>query len=223
MVYTLTRNYEGYGGGLLSPDCRRFYVNISKNASSYMADILSRQGWSAAVHGRDHCAWHEVTELVIVLRDPVDRWCSGVAQYLMTRILNSVGYQSHLDAEAEYRVEDMPLSASAFLIAYNTIIERFIFDNLDLLDDHVWAQHEFFQHIMPRVPRRYIIVDHKFEQNLQAAGIQTFADADRNSSDSNMDQSMLKHYFQRKLESRADLMRLVRTTYARDYELIDNA
>jgi hypothetical protein len=223
MTYTFTRNYDGYGGGLLSPDCRRFYVNISKNASSYMVDTLSRQGWTAATYGRDDCSWHQVNEVLVVLRDPMDRWCSGVAQYLMTRILNNVGYQTHLDTEHEYRIEDMPLSASAFLISYNNLIERFIFDNLDLLDDHVWAQHEFFRDIMPDVPRRYLIMSEEFEDNLRSAGIQTFPNADRNSSDDNIDMSILKNFFRNKLDTRPDLMKLIQATYARDYGLITNA
>lgn len=220
MPYTFNRNYEGYGGGLLSPDRRRFYINISKNASSYMADILHRQGWSAATYGRKECDWDAITEVLIVLRDPVDRWCSGVAQYLMTRILNSVGYQTHLDTENSYRNEDMPVSARAFLIAYNGLVERLIFDNLDLLDDHVWAQHEFFQDIMPGIARRYIVMDDDFEKKLHSAGIETFADGDRNSSNNDPDQSILKTFFLEKLQSRRDLMQLVQATYAIDYDYI---
>jgi hypothetical protein len=220
MTYTLTRNYSGYGGGLLSPDCRRFYVNISKNASSYMVDTLSRQGWTAAVYGKNDCSWDQIEKMLIILREPVDRWCSGVAQYLMTRILNSVGYQSHFDDESVYRTEDMPLSAPAFLAAYNNIIERFIFDNLDLLDDHVWQQHEFFRNILPDVDKHYIVIDDNLDQKLQAWGLQTFSDADRNSSSQSLDQSVLKEFFQKKLNSRPDLMKMVRNTYARDYEII---
>lgn len=223
MTFTITRNYQGRNGGLLSPDNQRFYVNISKNASSYMSDILWRQGWTAAVYDSEDQDWNRVTELVIVLRDPVDRWCSGVAQYLMTRILNNIGYQTYLDSESAHDIEDTPLSAAAFIVAYNCIIERFIFDNLDLLDDHVWAQHEFFQHIMPTVPRRYIVMSERFEQNILNAGIKIFPDADRHSCDDNMDQSMLKNFFRRRLESKPNLMQLVATTYARDYEIIRNA
>ena len=115
MSDTLTRTYDGYGSGFLSPDCHRFYVNISKNASSYMTDTLSRQGWTAARYGHDACDWTLVREMLVILRDPVDRWTSGVAQYLMTRILNSVGTNSFLSTDAQHDIEDYPLSAPAFI------------------------------------------------------------------------------------------------------------
>ena len=188
-----------------------------------MADILKRQGWHIARHGYDNIDYSSVKELLIVLRDPVDRWTSGVAQYLVGRILNSVGYNTFLDGDAGDTVEDQALSASAFIISYNALIERFIFDNLDLLDDHVWVQAEFFEWILPQVPRRYVVMSENFESDLLALGIQTFADGDRNFSGDDMDKAMLKHFFQQRLDLRPTLMKKVKMTYARDYELIRNA
>jgi hypothetical protein len=223
MSTSLTRNYDGYGSGFLSPDCRRFYINISKNASSYMLDILGRQGWTSARYGYDSCRYDEVKEMIVVLRDPVDRWTSGVAQYLVTKILNPIGFNTFLDDKAPGRIEDSILSASAFIIAYNVLVERFIFDNLDLLDDHVWLQAEFFEHVLPGVPRRYVIMNNDFESQLNRLGIATFADADRNFSGDDQDKAVLKDFFQRKLDSDPMLLQRVKMTYARDYEIMRNA
>jgi len=198
-------------------------VNISKNASSYMADILSRQGWTVARWGHDNRDYSLVKEMIVILRDPVDRWTSGVAQYLITRILNSIGSNSYIDDDAVDDVETYPLSASAFIIAYNALIERFIFDNLDLLDDHVWLQSAFFEHIMPDVPRRYVVISDDFAHHLDLLGIETFPDGDRNFSGDDPDKSMLKYFFQERLDRKPSLMKKVKMTYSRDYEIIRNA
>ena len=223
MSDSLTRNYDGYGSGFLCPDNRRFYINISKNASSFMADILSRQGWTAVRYGYDNCDYDRVQEMIVILREPVDRWTSGVAQYLVTKILNYTGPNSYIDKQGPNEPEDYPLSASAFIIAYSPLIERFVFDNLDLLDDHVWPQAEFFQYILPHVTRRYVVMSAAFEQNLRDIDIQVFADGDRNFSGNDPDKSMLKHFFQQRLAEKPTLLKKVKMTYAKDYELIRNA
>lgn len=225
MGYTLTRNYDGYGSGLLSPDNHYFYINISKNASSYMVDVLSRQGWTVARHGHDTCNWDQVACALVVLRDPVDRWISGVAQYLVTKILNPVGTNTYHDDsdDTEPDTENHAIPATAFVVAYSALIERFVFDNLDLLDDHVWPQHEFFESILPDVPRHYIMLDHSFEQQLERVGVKSFVDGDRNASDQHIDHVVLKKFFQDRLHQKPALIKRVQRTYARDYELIRNA
>lgn len=185
-----------------------------------MADILSRQGWQIARYGHDSRDYSDVQELIVVLRDPVDRWTSGVAQYLVTKILNPIGYNTFLDDTAEHSIEDYPLSAASFIIAYNALVERFIFDNLDQLDDHVWLQAEFFDYILPDVPRKYVVMSEDFEHNLNNIGIDTFADADRNFSGDDPDKAILKHFFQQRLDIRPTLLTKVKMTYARDYDLI---
>jgi hypothetical protein len=161
--------------------------------------------------------------MIVILRDPVDRWTSGVAQYLVTMILNYTGSNTYIDTNAIDDAETYPLSASAFVIAYNALIERFIFDNLDLLDDHVWLQCEFFERVLPDVARRYIVIDSNFETNLNLIGIRTFDDADRNFSGDDPDKAILKHFFQERLDRKPSLMKQVKMTYSRDYEIIRNA
>lgn len=223
MSYTITRNYDGYGSGFLNNDSTLFHINISKNASSYMADILPRQGWTACCYGRDTCSYTDVEKMLVILRDPVDRWISGVSQYLVTKILNYHGFNTYLDEHEPANHENKYLSATAFLIAYSPLVERFIFDKLDLLDDHVWPQHEFFENILPRVPRQYVVMDQNFNKNLAALGIVDFADADRNDSDEDEDKAILKSFFKERLENNPGLMNRVRRTYQRDYKLIERA
>lgn len=188
-----------------------------------MADILPRQGWTACCYGRDTCSYTDVEKMLVILRDPVDRWISGVSQYLVTKILNYIGTNTYIEGNETENHENRYLSATAFLIAYSPLIERFIFDKLDLLDDHVWPQHEFFENILPRVPRQYVVMDQNFNKNLESLGIVGFADADRNNSDDDEDKAILKSFFRDRLENSPMLMNRVRRTYQRDYQLIERA
>jgi len=222
MSYLLTRNYDGYGSGFLSPNNQYFYVNISKNASSYMANILPRQGWTAARHGYDNCDYSAVEKVLVILRDPIDRWVSGVSQYLITKILNYIGPNTYIDTNNINNIEHEPISASAFIISYSSLIERFIFDNLDLLDDHVWRQNDFFINILPDVPRHYVLLNKNFEQQLSGFGIKNFTDADWNSSDVNPDKRILKKFFRDRINSNQFLLDKIRNTYNKDYQIINN-
>jgi hypothetical protein len=233
MTYTLTRNYDGDGSGFLSPDGKIFYVNIAKNASSYMADILPRQGWQAARCGHDQCGYGAVERVLVILRCPEYRWISGVSQYLKTKILRSTGPNTYEDDEHDQHdlesgnyLERYPMDAAAFIVAYSALIERFIFDNLDMLDDHVWPQHGFFSHILPFVPRRYMFVNidgYVLDEQLLSMGIQTYEDADHNRSRDDPDLDVLTDFFRKRLISRPFLRRRLHRTYAADYTLIAHA
>ena len=74
----------GYGSGHLSHSKNQFYVNIPKNASSYISVWLINNKWQSKIYNNSDRA----REAIIVLRDPVDRWVSGISQYLSSYIVN---------------------------------------------------------------------------------------------------------------------------------------
>ena len=93
MIEQLRKRGYGYGSGVLSPDARQFIVNIPKNASSYILDWASRHKWTAA-EILEHPRRNDVQEVIVVLRDPVNRWISGIGQYLTSYVLNVTGAYS---------------------------------------------------------------------------------------------------------------------------------
>lgn len=59
------------------------YVNIPKNASVWTKNRLISLGWEEGNYYTDSNQSHDFHKktFIVALRDPVDRWCSGIAEY----------------------------------------------------------------------------------------------------------------------------------------------
>lgn len=67
-----------YGECLSHPDSEFMYVYIPKNASSWTKPNLKDWGWEVYNYHTDELD----KKAIVVLRDPVDRWASGIGEYL---------------------------------------------------------------------------------------------------------------------------------------------
>jgi hypothetical protein len=207
----------GYGSGILSPTHDRFVVNIPKNASSYLLDWSNHHGWTAAeINNIDYP--HTLQELIVVLRDPLQRWISGIAQYLTGYVLNVSGAY---DWSTGPGPDDQRISADTFIEEYNQVVERLLFDNLTRFDDHVWPQFEFFQDLLPQVPRKFFYMDQNFDSNVgDYLGFSPMLGLDRNHSDTNPDTGKIQHFIRARLNTRPELQQRVHRAYAQDYKMI---
>ena len=207
----------GYGSGILSPTHDRFVVNIPKNASSYLLDWGNHHGWTAAeINNIDYS--HTLQEVIVVLRDPMQRWISGIAQYLTGYVLNVTGAYSRDTGPGP---NDQQISADTFIEEYNQVVERLLFDNLNRFDDHVWPQCNFFQDLMPHVPRKFFYIDQNFDSNIGAyLGFLPRSGLDRNNGDSNPDTGKIQHFIRTRLNTRPELQERVHRAYAQDYKII---
>jgi hypothetical protein len=116
------------------------------------------------------------------------------------------------------------MDADQFLDFYNQTTERLIFDVINRFDDHVWPQYEFFENLMPEVPRKYFYMDTSFDHKIaEYLNFEPFAHLDRNSSMSNVNMQKLNAFFVEKFQIRPELKKRVALAYARDYEIIDQA
>lgn len=209
------------GSGLINPDGSRFLLNIAKNASSFMLDLVTRHGWTARLMGADDA---RVTEMIVVLRDPVERWISGAAQYIQTRILSTVGPNGPIFDPAQATHHDYSMQAKEFISQYTDVCERLLFDRLERLDDHVWPQIEFVNGVLVNVPRRYIYMNATFEQQVtQVLGLELAADLDYNRGADHANIACLQEFFRSKINQRPDLLRRIVETYQQDYKLIEKA
>lgn len=67
---------------LESPDRRLRYVPVSKCMSTFLSQWCSQRGWNIVTDF--NASINTDCRYVVVLRDPVDRWVSGIKMYLDT-------------------------------------------------------------------------------------------------------------------------------------------
>ena len=218
MIPQLVDRGFGYGSGTLSPNLSQFIVNIPKNASSYMLDWARRHQWMTTV-ADDHS--DTITEMIVILRDPLDRWVSGIVQYLNTYILSVQGPNGPVFPDEPYLPYNWRMDAVQWIDAYNQSTERLIFDVVNRFDDHVWPQHEFVENLLPAVKRKYFLLDHNFDAAIaDYLGFAPYSDLDSNSAGNNANMRLLQKFFVDRLQQRPDLAQRVIKAYAKDYELI---
>jgi hypothetical protein len=209
----------GYGYGHLSPDCSQFCVSIPKNASSFLSSNLILNGWSGAVVG-DLCSWNQVKTVIVVLRDPLKRWISGMAQYLHSYIFYPNGPNSvFLSKKSSYNKD---LTFDDFKTNYNIVVERLIFDVVNKFDDHVWPQIDFFENLLPHCDRKYFYIDYDFEKNISSyLQLNLNYQDNKNNAESNDLLQQIQSFLLTRLDARPELVDRVRSVYRHDYELIE--
>lgn len=96
------------------------YIHIPKNASSFVKGVLMGSGGF----------WHHSETLVnskenlIILRDPIDRWCSGITQYLynskqdlsIDEVFDKITFDDHTELQT-YFLQGVDLDHSTFMLA----------------------------------------------------------------------------------------------------------
>lgn len=68
-----------FGECMSTPDIDLIYVNIPKNASTWTKNNLLRYNWEFYNYHLDNLYYKHA---FIVLRDPVERWLSGISEYM---------------------------------------------------------------------------------------------------------------------------------------------
>lgn len=218
MIPALVRREFGHGSGMISANQLLFIVDIPKNASSFVSDWTQQHGWQVALaHNHDH----RIAEMIVILRDPVDRWISGIAQYINGWILHAKSfYDTHVGPDSTQQFFD----AGSFIEQYNPVMERLIFDNLERYDDHVWPQSEIIDGLLPDKRKTFFYIDHTWEDRLSAyLGIPKAKNIAKNAGDENPDQKMLQEFFRTRIADRPNLKKMIQDRYRTDYDLIQKA
>jgi len=117
------------GEGMVSPDFKYFYLNIPKNSSSTIKNILSSLGWEFS-----NIVDYPNAKIIVVLRDPIDRWTSGIFEYLLMYHINTISVLCE-----PYNYDLWPMMGER--LGLSLIFERITFD------DHTERQCVFLQNI----------------------------------------------------------------------------
>lgn len=120
------------GDGMVSQDGQHFYVNIPKNASSFIKSCLESLDFKYS-----NIQYHHSATPIVVLRDPIDRWVSGIYEYLLMYHVNLV--DGLCEPYCRGKLDFAPLFNQELLMA--VIFDRITFD------DHTERQVAFLQNI----------------------------------------------------------------------------
>jgi hypothetical protein len=165
------------------------YIHIPKNASSFVKGVLIGSGGF----------WHHSNTLInsnenlIMLRDPIDRWVSGITQYLHNSnqidmptdlVFDKITFDDHTDLQT-YFLQDVDLDKSTFM---------FVDGNL-------------------RANLARWIYDHRYRTNIDVA-IQYNASSED-------DRATTKDYYTKLLDQKPELVLKLQQHFEEDYKLID--
>jgi hypothetical protein len=184
-----------YGECMSHPDSDLMYVHIPKNASSWTKPNLQDWGWEFYNYRTDPLD----KTAIVVLRDPVDRWLSGIA-------------------------ECMTLYHPTFEFEDNETVEL-VFDRITF-DDHTERQVKFVDGLdTDRCV--FFMCDQNYKKNFSAfvaehMGANTYYNyADQHVSSTSPERTKFKEIFSRLLEN-SKYLEQVKNYFADDYHLINN-
>jgi hypothetical protein len=217
MTLALDRSRYQLGTGMVSPDRTRFLITIPKNASSMLASWSGENGWEIS-NIKDHSSLKEV---LIPLRDPVDRWVSGISQYINTYILHPHGPNGPVFPGELITNHDASKTADQFIDDYNYLVERLLLDVIDRFDDHVYEQSGYLQGLDFPDKLTFFLVDPDMITYLSGyLGWRDPINVNDNSGSSDQDICTLQNFFKNRLLDRPELTGRLRKHYIKDYQLL---
>lgn len=194
---------RGYvpGGGMISPT-GVFCLNIPKNASTFLSNVLASNGWQHHILG-DHGPL--VQQAIVIVREPIERWISGFATYASSWLLGE-GYGS------DHFVQD-----------YNDLTERIIFDNL-IFDDHTTPQSAYIDQLPTLMQTTYFRLDRNVVTSIsEYTGLEiVVSDVDANVSEDHYDQKQISKFIRNRINRNPVLKDRISEQFKCDFDLIDS-
>ena len=122
------------------PDTDLMYINIPKNASSWTKPNLKDWGWEFYNYHTDNL-YHK--HAIVVLRDPVERWLSGIAEYMtlyhvnadpipwLDLIFERIAFDDHTESQVLF-IQDININNCTFFLCNEDFKNNFS----DFLNKH---------------------------------------------------------------------------------------
>lgn len=179
-----------FGECMSQPNTDLMYINIPKNASTWTKLILTDYAWEFYNYHTDQLTKHAI----VILRDPIDRWLSGIAEYM---------YLYHPNSDPALWQE--------------LIFERIAFD------DHTESQVLFLQNIDVK-NCTFFMCDINLKKNLlnflnkHNSTVQT----DQHVTADSAERLRFKNFFKQALELNSKYKQQVKQYFEKDYTLINS-
>ena len=188
-------------GGMFVKD-NLVYIPIPKNSSSYIGQLLLKNNWNVG-----NFLTTDLTnkQLIILLRDPIDRWISGMAEYLCSSLLKN------------------GMTSDDIIKNWNNIVQDLVFDQV-IFDDHTEKQVYFIQSIpiencvffnstkRPEQAVKQYLTTHDVNLNIDMV-------IDRNQTQGNKYKEPLVNFLRDQLAQNPSLTNKLMNTYREDYTL----
>jgi hypothetical protein len=185
-----------YGECMSHKDIDLMYVYIPKNASSWTKPNLRDWDWEFYNYKTDNLSKHAL----VILRDPVERWLSGIAEYLTL-----------------YH----PTMQTPFYETSELIFDRICFD------DHTEKQTKFLDGL-DTDNCTFMYCDKHYRENFSKFIAMNLGDNKyynynyQHVSEDSPNRKRFKLIFQRLMDDNPKYLENVRNYYEDDYRLIDN-
>jgi hypothetical protein len=178
------------------------YIPIPKNSSSYIGQLLLKNNWNIG-----NFLTTDLTnkQLIILLRDPIDRWISGIAEYLCSSLLKN------------------GRTSDDIIKNWNGIVQDLVFDQV-IFDDHTEKQVYFIQGIpikncvffnsakQPEQAVKKYLTTYDVDLNIDIV-------IDRNQTQGNKYKEPLVNFLRDQLAQNPSLTNKLMNTYREDYTL----
>ena len=151
-----------YGECMSLPGKDLMYVYIPKNASSWTKPNLKDWGWEFFNYRTDRLNKHAL----VILRDPVERWLSGIAEYLtlyhkdMVKpwketediIFDRITFDDHTEKQTKF-LEGLDTDNCTFMMCDESYRQNFSNFIATRLGDNKYYKYDY-QHVSENCPNR---------------------------------------------------------------------
>ena len=188
-----------FGECMSHSDTDLMYIHIPKNASSWTKPNFKDWGWQFFNYHTDKL-YHK--HAVVILRNPVDRWLSGIAEYMFLHHKN---------------LDTAHLSNTYFDLVFDRVA----------FDDHTDMQTLFLQNINLD-NCTFLLCDNNFKENFSdflnknnmSNSYNTYKD--QHVTADSPERSRFKHIFKQQLEQNSKYKQQIEWYFEKDYKLINS-
>jgi hypothetical protein len=180
------------------------YIPIPKNSSNWISEAFIRGGWY-----QDNCLKNKFLEnkkVLIILRDPLDRWISGFSEYVTRKVTRGPRRGT---IQLNFKVMQNPKIYENFIYDEHTQLQSFYVDFVDL------NKAEFFYMDSGYTDKITTFLSKIFTEHVEFESIR------KNANEEKETRRYVKSILQIVLKNNPDIVCRIKDFYKDDYNLLN--